>query len=96
LSQRDLSDLTTENKNYRYDAEKNIFYFKRCPRTFLKTDMPAKRPNKWCPLRSMYWNDTEGRHRCSGPTAINYVAERIPKDKLMGCSIVCFKREANP
>ena len=39
-----------DNKNAFWDSRFPLLWFKKCPRSFLKTDMPVKKGNKYCPF----------------------------------------------
>ena len=89
-----MTDGDWENRNARYDAAKNILYFKRCPRTFIQGhDMACKHPRRDCPLRG--FNDRgDGFHSCGGPTSINYAWDRVSKEqRFLTTRMCCLKGE---
>jgi hypothetical protein len=64
-----------QNRNYVFDEQVNAFIFLRCPRSFLKTDMPAKAPRKDCPFRGHdNWAMTNPLNgmRCYLPSGLRY------------------------
>ncbi len=64
----------TGNRNFMVDSSTGEFYFLRCPRSFLKTDMPAKKPRKDCPFRSHFVKNGEG---CLLPTGLFYAERKL-------------------
>ena len=65
-----------ENKNARYVAKDFTLHFKRCPRCFLKTDMPAKAPRSDCPFRARH-SRSRDEGQCILPSGFKYLFKKI-------------------
>lgn len=76
-----------ENRNAKYVASEFKLYFKKCPRSFLKTDKPAKAPRLDCPFRSRW---TEGY--CFLPSAWKYLFRKIGATAYApSTKMVCYR-----
>ena len=72
-----------ENSNALWASAKNELRFKRCPRRFLKTDVPAKAPRRDCPFRSR----VDGH--CILPSGYRYM-KRKNKGLELSDKMVCY------
>lgn len=76
-----------ENRNAKYIASKFKLIFKRCPRSFLKTDVPAKAPRRDCPFRSRC---PEGS--CILPSGFRYLFKKIGATAYApSTKMVCYR-----
>lgn len=79
----DLPDDYWENSNAIWRPPKRQLKYKRCPRSFLKTDVPAKAPRKDCPFRSR----VDGS--CILPSGYKYM-KRMNRGLELSDKMVCY------
>lgn len=72
-----------ENSNALWASAIRQLKFKRCPRRFLKTDVPAKAPRKDCPFRSR----VDGS--CILPSGLRYM-KRKNKGLELSDKMICY------
>lgn len=84
-----------ENRNAKYISSEFKLFFKRCPRSFLKTDVPAKAPRLDCPFRGTAWSRcTPGS--CILPSGFRYLFNKIGATAYApSTKIICY-REVRP
>ena len=79
-----------ENKNARYVAKEFRLHFKRCPRRFLKTDVPAKAPRRDCPFRATHIRGRD-EDECILPSGFRYLSKKIGATGFAPCiKLICY------
>ena len=79
-----------ENKNARYVAKEFRLHFKRCPRRFLKTDVPAKAPRRDCPFRATHIRGRD-EGECILPSGFRYLSKKIGATGFAPCiKLTCY------
>jgi hypothetical protein len=80
-----------ENRNALYDGR--YLHFKKCPRSFLKTDVPAKHPRTDCPFLAKHMT----KSFCLLPSGMRYMIRMCLGEKtvksIMEMDRICYLAE---